>query len=1367
MYRELEITSGEGESYLSVGAWTSSCIEGLNCVDTLDSIVVYEEQEQSRVLTDVKLTTFPSKVDYLKGESLDTTGLVLTAEYDDGYQEEIRDYTISGYDAVHAGQQNVIVSYMNLSDTFSVTVHEISAMVVVPPTKLNYLAGELFDDTGLVVKVNCLDGYEKQISDYMISGFDTNKVGIQDITVSYQNFTSSFQVTVESNLAGLEITNPPEKLVYKQGETFETTGMVISAVSKTGEKTVVTDYEIVGFDSSVLGTYNIQILYQGQMVELSVQIIQNILTATCGTPTLSNVTATLDVYSGELVFQGTGAIKTYSSSATLFSENRNDIKKVRVGEGITNIGGYLFYKCSNLSTVSLPTTVKLVSSYAFYECKALKEIENSEKITSVSSYSFRGCTSLKSISLGEKITAIGTNAFYDCANMVLISINVEYQSITGYPWGAANAKIEWGTYPLARLELVLPPQKTEYKYGEDFIAQGISVRVFYLDNEYRDITEVAKLIFAGFKSDVIGKQIVTVTYRTVSTSFEIKLANYETGIKLVSLPEKLSYEDGEAQDLSGLIVAIVYANGDETEITEYETSEINYEILGSQNITVSYHDFIATFQITGDFAAPLKSLLGVTENMVSIRENKKNDTATDAIDGASWFNFNHVVASTIYVNGNNCIGFGASLIQLKVCYRDGATYYVRRLEGKLNNGHRFLKLEVEGYTRYNYTTSDYKLIYELFLFDDNSMFLNVITVPTAASYIGVSGLNCGDEAITFAIETATPVMYSFYPSDMTGVKWSIHRLPHQYLLTGIELTVLPTKSEYHRGTSLDLSGMEVVLFSELGKVESVTEYTIRGFDPMQVGEQTVFVSYLSFETSFQVKVVDGFVVRFLFYDFENRRYVIIKEEKVNYGTNVIPPENTERPGYIFTGWSGAYENITEDIDIYAEYIPKNVCTVTFVDAEETILKKQYVLRGCAATAPEVPLREGFIFSKWDKSFSNITEDLTITAVYLERTDSYVVKFIDWNGKILKSEEVIFSGSATPPVVPEREGYFFFSWSNSYEYVTENITTHAIYRQNRGQTSVEFYNGNVKAGEIKMAIDCTVSQRLNGECTIELTTLTSYAAFIGKHYKIEIDQLVFDVVGIDKKTQNGTYLTTINGEHVSYILNEKEYDIEKFSFSGNPKKCLKKILKGTPFIAGKVDFTSDVTLKVNQETTRRNVLMQLVALCGGEIEYCGYQIGIRSHLGKEIPINLLDTENVKNLGMTYNANDNTETYSVEVYKRQGVSLGDEVHIEFRPLSINKTKRITEIEWNPFNFRKFRVGVGGYRASLNDSLYVETEKNDTTKDKVDKIENDLNNLSNSFDSLSDNIAGFNVLSVESLPNNPDRNTIYLIQGAVEVS
>ncbi len=127
--------------------------------------------------------------------------------------------------------------------------------------------------------------------------------------------------------------------------------------------------------------------------------------------------------------------------------------------------------------------------------------------------------------------------------------------------------------------------------------------------------------------------------------------------------------------------------------------------------------------------------------------------------------------------------------------------------------------------------------------------------------------------------------------------------------------------------------------------------------------------------------------------------------------------------------------------------PVEEYTVTFVDGltDETI-DTQIVVAGEDAVAPEAPVHEGYTFVEWDTDFTNVQSDLTVTAVYA--INEYTVTFVDGlTGETIDTQTVEHGADAVEPAVPEHVGYHFVEWDVEFTNVTSDLTVTALYEIN--------------------------------------------------------------------------------------------------------------------------------------------------------------------------------------------------------------------------------------------------------------------------------------------------------------------------------
>lgn len=125
------------------------------------------------------------------------------------------------------------------------------------PTKTNYFIGEPLDVTGGKVTVTRQAGPDEiiDLTANMVTGFDSETAGTKTLTITYQEKTTTFDITVsEVTLTKIEWKAEPTKKSYSVGESLDVTGGVITATysdNSTKDITVTADM-VSGFSSAAV-----------------------------------------------------------------------------------------------------------------------------------------------------------------------------------------------------------------------------------------------------------------------------------------------------------------------------------------------------------------------------------------------------------------------------------------------------------------------------------------------------------------------------------------------------------------------------------------------------------------------------------------------------------------------------------------------------------------------------------------------------------------------------------------------------------------------------------------------------------------------------------------------------------------------------------------------------------------------------------------------------------------------------------------------------------------------------------------------------------------------------------------------------------
>ncbi len=164
--------------------------------------------------------------------------------------------------------------------------------------------------------------------------------------------------------------------------------------------------------------------------------------------------------------------------------------------------------------------------------------------------------------------------------------------------------------------------------------------------------------------------------------------------------------------------------------------------------------------------------------------------------------------------------------------------------------------------------------------------------------------------------------------------------------------------------------------------------------------------------------------------------------QVAHGESANLPTTINLEGYLFMGWDKDYTHITSDITITA-ILKENVHTVTFKVEDNTFTVE--VPHGGTALPPYVPIsdKNGNVFTSWDKSLNNITMDTTITAVFNNGSFHTVTFIIDNEFYTVMVEH---GGTAVPPFLPISNslGIPFLMWDRDLTNITSDVTITAYY-----------------------------------------------------------------------------------------------------------------------------------------------------------------------------------------------------------------------------------------------------------------------------------------------------------------------------------
>ncbi len=209
--------------------------------------------------------TPPKKLSYMQGESLDTTGMTVTAVYADGSKKTVTEgYTLSGFSSEKVGECKVTVSYQNKTAAFTATitqkVYQPGMYEIIAQPYVNLRAGA---DTSYDIQTMIPYGERVTVNEVKNNWGKTIFAGMDGW------FCLDYAIPVTIPQTGLAV--EPQRTVVGVGQTITADDLTVYRVFEDGNRYLLTEFSIA---QKIVGDKLVVTVTDGTFsttVELSIQ----------------------------------------------------------------------------------------------------------------------------------------------------------------------------------------------------------------------------------------------------------------------------------------------------------------------------------------------------------------------------------------------------------------------------------------------------------------------------------------------------------------------------------------------------------------------------------------------------------------------------------------------------------------------------------------------------------------------------------------------------------------------------------------------------------------------------------------------------------------------------------------------------------------------------------------------------------------------------------------------------------------------------------------------------------------------------------------------------------------------------------------
>ncbi len=750
----------------------------------------------------------------------------------------------------------------------------------------------------------------------------------------------------------------------------------------------------------------------------------------------------------EVTYRGSNAssyVGEYTGSVTIPSS----VVYKNITYTVSNIGEYAFSGCTDLKSVTFLNNGSNIGKSAFSGCTGLTSVAFPNKISNIGESAFSGCTGLTSVTFPENsiyCISIGKNAFYGCTS--LTSVDMPNNSVTSIG--------EYAFCNCVNLPSIKIPEDSDYPiYIHDYAFSScneltsviLSEAVKYLGNSV--FSYCAKLTSVEIPEKIKITSIGSYTFYNCSSLTSIDIPSSVTsigdyafygcsGLTNIEIPNSVtSIGDNAFCNCSGLTSMDI-----PNSVTSIGSSAFYY-CFGLTSVTIG--NSVTSIGNSAFFHCSKLSSVTIPNSVTSI-----GDAAFEGCQGLTSVTIGNSVTSI----GNRAFYFCSSLTSVTI--PNSVTSIGN--DAFSNTGLTSVTLNSNALVNKAYTSS--------------SNFKNIFGGQVTEYFIGDNVSGIGENAFYGCSKLSSVTIGNSVTSIGSSAFGSCKRLT--------SITIPNSVTEIGGGAFSECTGLTSVTIPN--SVDSIGDYAFEyctGLTSVAIGNRVKCIGYGAFSgcsnlTSVHISDLAAWCnITFLskvdvYYSnpLENAHHLYLNGTEIK--DLIIPNSITSIGNDAFDGCTGltsvTIPNSVTSIGYWAFFDCLGLSSVTIGKNVTSIGEQAFAYCTgltsvtCFATTPpncddgvfqeidcsQIPL---YVPSESINAYKNAYTWEYFSKIRAIGDAYYIVTFKDWDGTVLKTEEVEQGQSATAPTDPTRENYTFIGWDKEFSNVQSDLIVTAQYTIN--------------------------------------------------------------------------------------------------------------------------------------------------------------------------------------------------------------------------------------------------------------------------------------------------------------------------------